>query len=223
MVNPERAKTANDILPLIERWEERVQRLPSDKRPYQDMQMALLSRMCTKRMQEYVELHLNHMSTYAELKEEIIRLVDSGFMGKTTTTKDDGGQRPMELDPFNEWDDWGGYEGLNMVKGKGKGAGGYGGYGGKGGGKGGDKGKGKGKTGGPGWWGKGGGKNGGAGGQEGDKGKGKGKPTEFQGYCSYCGAWGHTQRYCQVKGRDWWGTSGGVPVKQVDEEEKEET
>ncbi len=74
---------------------------------------------------------------------------------------------------------------MNEAKGnygKGKGKDSYQGKGYKGGQKGGFKGDGKGK-------GKGGGKTGSA--------------TEFQGYCSYCGLWGHTQRYCERRDQDW--------------------
>ena len=112
----------------------------------------------------------------------------------------------MELDNLNE-EDYARF--LAAFKGKGKGKGGftsfYGkrtysnfskGYNNKGGG-------GKGT--------KGGGETGGVGGQaaDGQKGKGKGGGFVVPGNCSCCGKWGHTQRYCRKKERDWY---GGAPA-----------
>ena len=56
----------------------------------------------------------------------------------------------------------------------------------------------------------------GFGGKKGDGGKGgfvgKGVPQgEFQGFCSYCTLWGHSQRYCPKKAAEWnsWGGAKG--------------
>ena len=44
----------------------------------------------------------------------------------------------------------------------------------------------------------------------GKKGKGKGKAKGgFQGECSYCGVWGHTQRYCFKREREFSEGKGG--------------
>jgi len=226
VLNPDVAKTIGEVPKEIERWEEKVHRLKAkgDNNVTEDMMTAIVSRICPKRLRDYVDLHCNidDAKSYVQIKDEILRVVESGILGKSGSTKEEDekghGQRPtpMECDNFENWpwaeeEDY--YKYLNFFKGKGKGGGkgtkgGYsyeypGNYGFKGGFKGyGDKGKGKG-----GFF-KGKGYKGGykGGGDEKGKGKGGGKPsftTEFQGHCSYCGEWGHTQRYCPVRDSHW--------------------
>ena len=86
------------------------------------MQVALIGRLCTPKIKEYIELHLQSIDSKQLLKEEIARLVESGAFGKLKEkTTDDNGHRPMELD--NLIDE--GYQHLlNAFKGKGKGKGG---------------------------------------------------------------------------------------------------
>ena len=77
MVNPEPAKQMSEVFPCIERWEERLQRLDDKERPTEDMQLALLSRICPKQLQAYVELHLTHITTYAQMTEGIMRVIEA--------------------------------------------------------------------------------------------------------------------------------------------------
>ena len=103
ILNPEHAKSVGDILGAIERWEERIQRLPANEQPTHDMQVALMSRLCTPKIREYIELHLSETITKHVLKEEIARLVESGVFGKTKEKNaDDNGVKPMDLDNLDE-------------------------------------------------------------------------------------------------------------------------
>ena len=214
IMNPEQAKTTSEILQKIEVWEERMKRLPEKERPTEDMKMELLSKICTKSVAKHIELHLYDCSSYAKMKQEVARLVDSGSFGGQTSEshrKKDDGVKPMEIDYMTE-------EQLASViqafmkggKGKGKGKGngknsysfnnswnGKAGSAGKGGTKGNTKGgptTGKGSGGGV---------------------KGKGKGQLFDGYCNACWQYGHTTRYCPFY-------SSGAGTNSLEEEEKHE-
>ena len=56
------------------------------------------------------------------MKEDIVRLVEGGFLGRSKPADEDKGSRPMELDQANEWQPNDEYEyALAVIKGKGKG------------------------------------------------------------------------------------------------------
>ena len=50
ILNPEPSKSIGDILGAIERWEERIQRLAPAEQPTNDMQVALIGRLCTPKI-----------------------------------------------------------------------------------------------------------------------------------------------------------------------------
>jgi hypothetical protein len=216
ILNPEAAKSLGEVMGTIERWEERISRLDDPSQINVTMKAALLGRLCPKKLRDHIELHMSDKHSYHEIKDEIIRVLDTGLLGKVGNDKGEGGDKvnsPMEIDPLlnNDWVPAGHTPYLQgdvnaFMKGGGKGGwkGGKGGAGGPWGGKG------------PSWGAPGkGGDKGGAKGEGGKKGGGKGKgkdqnPMEFQGYCSYCFAWGHTQRYCPKRQKDWQGGKGGA-------------
>jgi len=217
VLNPEVAKSIAEVPKEIEKWEEKVHRLRSrgDNNITEDMMTAIVSRICPKRLKDYIDLHCNidDSKSYVQVKDEVLRVVESVVLGKVANAKDedDKGPKPMEVDPLLGaewgWEENEHYNPLNYMKGKGKGGKGPMNFG-----KGGyspwyqntykgnsEKGKGKGSF-------KGKGYKGGYKGEEKGQGKGGGKAsssTEFPGYCSYCGEWGHTQHYCAVRDRDW--------------------
>ncbi len=220
VLNPEAAKSIAEVPKEIEKWEEKVHRLKAkgdNNNITEDMMTAIVSRICPKRLRDYIELHCNidDSKSYVQIKDEVLRVVESGVLGKGSHAKDDEekGPRPMDVDRLMsanwEWQEDEHYSALNYMKGKGKGGKGpmnfgkgnfYYQYDTKGG-----YAKGKGKDAPKGTFTTKGYKGDGKG-----KGKGGGKPaftTEFQGFCSYCGDWGHTQRYCAKRDRDWKGTN----------------
>jgi len=218
ILSPEPVKTISEVLPAIERWLERIKRHPKGDKVEDEFKAAIVAGICPKRLREHLQLHVGEKS-FAEVRSEIVRVVDGGLFGRLDKENDEGkGHKPMEVDPLYWGDGYGqesddaGYHDLSYMQ-KGKGKGDYGkGWGGKGGGAKGWKGKGKG---GKGDDGKGEGK-----GKGEAKGKGKGgQPAEFQGYCSYCWKWGHTQRFCKKKEADWWGHAN---LLEGTEDEKEQ-
>jgi len=146
---------------------------------------------------------------YLQIKEEIVRVVESGLLGKAPKEEEEskgGVQKPMEVDPLSWEAEWGD---LNYFqKGKGKGYQPYeGGFGQPKGGKGG----------------KGDGKVGPKGGETLHQKEAKKRewearvransPRNSRGYCSYCSEWGHTQRFCPKKEKEWWGGKGIHPLE----------
>jgi len=199
---------------VIERWEEKVGRLDEKNKLTDNMKSALICTLCPKKLRDHLELHTTGKREYHTIKLEIVRILDSGVLGRADVRV--GADKPptgMEIDACNVDPTYGEFADAYL---SGDLAAMYG----KGGGKGGKGGKwgGKGQQGGA-QWGNKGGKGGkgdpkGQGGKKGDAGKGgfKGKgesPTEFQGYCSYCTLWGHTQRYCPKRQAEWFGGGGG--------------
>ena len=80
-----------------------MQRLAPGERPTEDMQLALLSKICPKQFQAYVELHLSRITSYAQVKEEILRVIEAGLLGGSTTSHkvaEKDKPTPMEVDPF---------------------------------------------------------------------------------------------------------------------------
>ena len=51
VVNPDVANNTHSVLPYIERWEERIQGLDEKDRPNEDMKMALIAKICLKKLQ----------------------------------------------------------------------------------------------------------------------------------------------------------------------------
>jgi hypothetical protein len=197
----------------IERWEEKVGRLDKPNQITDTMKAALIGKLCPKKLRDHLELHLAGKKEYHTIKQEIIRILDTGLLGRVDNKPDADKPNTMEIDTCLVDPAYGEYAEaymngeLNAVYGKGgKGAWGKGGFQpwvGKGAPKGFPKGAPKGD----------GAKNS-FGGKKGDagkgspKGKGKGE-AEFQGYCSYCTLWGHTQRYCPKRTKDYWGGAKG--------------
>ena len=173
-------------------------------------------------MAKHIELRLYDCSSYAKMKQEVARLVDSGSFGSHAAEgrKKDDGIKPMEIDYFNE------QQLASMIQafmkgGKGKG-----------------KGKGTGKnsysySNNSSWnnsWNAGPGNSGKAGptGKGGAKGintkgpsnvkggvKGKGKGHLFDGYCNACWQYGHATKYCPLY-------SSGAGTNSLEEEEQAE-
>jgi hypothetical protein len=129
ILNPETAKNMQEVLPTIEQWEEDIRQLdePNDIKP--TMKCALVSKICPKKLRDHIELHMAENKEYHEIKEEIIRVVESGLFGKTKEKEeDDKCSRPMEVDALENYEEQ--YGDLNYMQkggyGKGKGCAGYG-------------------------------------------------------------------------------------------------
>jgi hypothetical protein len=241
VLSPEPARSFGEVLGHIERWEEKVGRLEAPNRINDTMKAALVTKLCPKKLRDHLELHLPGQREYHVIKAEIVRIIETGLLGKGDSSDKPSG---MEIDPLTCGVDpsYGEYADNYMQNSAELAAiykGGKGGKGGKWGGKGGaqqqnpwgGKGgkapwKGGAGDGAKGWKGQEGGGKGGAGGvggQGGGKG-GKGEipqfSTPFDGYCGYCNIYGHTAKYCLKKRKDeaaWYGGKGAHALEGMEE------
>lgn len=221
IIRPPQCKSLNDVLPALEKWEEAVRNMNETNRPNEMMKMGIAIGMCPPKLIEHLQNMEDRITSYGQLRAEIVRKIDLAEVNKQHIkhdTKDDH-MDIGRLDNQNEqsdnresnhtddqWDSWtwtidwsspwSGEVDLQSMQPWGQ--------------WGKAKGKGKGKKG---FSPKGSSK--GSKGKEGKKGDGKGKgyasstpwqgkgfPKEFQGYCSYCWEWGHTAKYCPRKQQD---------------------
>ena len=209
IINQAPAKKPDDLEKTLMHLEELIKKyevMGGAELP-EDLRVALIIDMCHKDLKEHLELTTKDM-TYREVRDEIVNYAER----KRNAFGND--LKAMEVDELaDEYTWWGGQwqednnnweseevYAMGWQKGYGKGKGydnsyGKGGY--KGGGKdSGYKGFGKGYSKGYGksdYKGKGFGKDGV------NKGDGKGKGGGFQGYCHWCGEWGHSARFCKEK------------------------
>ena len=85
-----------EVLGCIERWEEKVGKLDEDNKLNNNMRCALLCTLCPKKLKDILELHSVGKKEYHIIKQEIIRLVESGVLGRVEPKP--GGDKAMEID-----------------------------------------------------------------------------------------------------------------------------
>ena len=212
-MNPVQIQDPKKVIQAIEKWEMSLKDASESAKKLTDQdhfRKAAVVHILPNEIKSHIIKQAAQFKTYAEVKKEIIRLIDLELVQQHQRPFKAKGKDDMDIGSVDTGKgsgsaDWSPETVLMWLaetyKGKGKG------YGGKG-----DKGKGKGdQKGSKGDKGKG----------KGDKGKGKGEGGQFQGYCSYCEKWGHRKRECRSFERDWW--NGTVkPTNLLEDEEDQD-
>ena len=99
VLSPEPAKSLGEVMGHIERWEEKVGRLDEGNELTNNMKAALIGKLCPKKLRDHLELHLAGKKEYHVMKQQIIRMLDTGLLGRADN-REDKPHNSMEIDPL---------------------------------------------------------------------------------------------------------------------------
>jgi hypothetical protein len=92
IVKPPQCKTLSELLPALERWEDAVRQMNEANQPPPLIKMGIVISMCPPKLQEHLQDMEERLTSYAQLRAEIIRKVDLAEISKdhrNTGTKHD--------------------------------------------------------------------------------------------------------------------------------------
>ena len=97
-MKPPQCKTLGELLPYLEKWEDAVRHMNADNQPPPLIKMGIVISMCPPKLQDHLQDMEERLTTYAQLRAEIIRKVDLAEMVKDHRSGSGGGRSSNDMD-----------------------------------------------------------------------------------------------------------------------------